>query len=96
MGFENVTERKYSVPWNSWPPGKQDKKTGALLGLSICTSLSFVSMALLPKILGWTAEATEALVAECLKNINDTRIHGYLTLCVCTNTNLSVVSATGC
>lgn len=79
-GFENVVLRKYSIPLNAWPPGKQNKRLGTLTQMNIQQSIHLVSFAVFPRTLGWSKEDTEVLVNDVLKDLDNTEIHGFMTL----------------
>ncbi|KAI3337232.1 S-adenosyl-L-methionine-dependent methyltransferase [Xylariaceae sp. AK1471] len=79
-GFKNVTERKYAVPVNPWPPGKQLQKIGSMMELNINTILEPLSMPVFTEILGWSPEALRSLLAEVRKDVSDVRVHAFMTL----------------
>ncbi|KAJ8133288.1 hypothetical protein O1611_g329 [Lasiodiplodia mahajangana] len=79
-GFKNVTERKYAVPVNPWPPGKSLQKMGTMMAMNINIILEPMSMPIFIKILGWSQEDIESLLTEVRKEIADLQMHAYMTL----------------
>ncbi|KAI0907064.1 S-adenosyl-L-methionine-dependent methyltransferase [Ustulina deusta] len=81
VGFKNVTERKYAVPVNPWPPGKQLQRIGSMMLLNINTIIEPMSMPIFTGILGWSPDAVESLLAEVRKELSDVdSMHAYMTL----------------
>ncbi|KAI0544368.1 S-adenosyl-L-methionine-dependent methyltransferase [Xylaria curta] len=79
-GFKNVTERKYAVPVNPWPPGKQLQRIGSMMALNINTILEPMSLPVFTGVLGWSPDALESLLTEVRKEIADVRMHAFMTL----------------
>ncbi|KAI1085556.1 hypothetical protein F5B20DRAFT_575068 [Whalleya microplaca] len=80
QGFQEVHERKYAVPINTWPPGKQLEKIGAMMTTNFLTIIDVLSLPLFTGPLGWTQEALESLLVDVRKDVADTRIHSFMTL----------------
>ncbi|RYP14147.1 hypothetical protein DL765_006594 [Monosporascus sp. GIB2] len=80
MGFEEVTERKYAVPINPWAPGKQSKAMGEMNKTNILASMRPMSTAILTKVLGWSTSGVDELLAAARKDLDNTQIHGFMTL----------------
>ncbi|KAI0486769.1 S-adenosyl-L-methionine-dependent methyltransferase [Xylaria cf. heliscus] len=80
VGFKNVTERKYAVPVNPWPPGKQLQKVGSMMALNINTILEPMSMPVFTDVLGWSPDALESLLTEVRKELADVKMHAFMTL----------------
>ncbi|KAI0182289.1 S-adenosyl-L-methionine-dependent methyltransferase [Xylaria flabelliformis] len=70
-GFKNVTERKYAVPVNPWPPAKQLQRIGSMMALNINTILEPMSLPVFTGPLGWSPDALESLLTEVRKEIAD-------------------------
>ncbi|GAW21702.1 hypothetical protein ANO14919_112260 [Xylariales sp. No.14919] len=79
-GFKNVTERKYAVPVNPWPPGKQLQRIGTMMAMNINTILEPMSMPVFTEVLGWNPDAVQSLLAEVRREIADVDMHAYMTL----------------
>lgn len=80
MGFRNVTERKYAVPVNPWPPGKQLQKIGDMMATNLNIILEPISMPVFMGILGWSRDQLDSLLHEVRKEIADTNLHAFMTL----------------
>ncbi|KAI2468651.1 S-adenosyl-L-methionine-dependent methyltransferase [Annulohypoxylon bovei var. microspora] len=79
-GFENIVERKYAVPTNTWPPGKQSQKIGAMQKSNTLQVIDVYSFPVFSNGLGWSKDALDRLLVEVRKDIENTRIHSYSTL----------------
>ncbi|KAI0830004.1 S-adenosyl-L-methionine-dependent methyltransferase [Hypoxylon sp. FL0890] len=79
-GFENIVERKYAVPTNTWPPGKQSQKIGAMQRANTLKVIDIYSLSVFSQGLGWSKDALDRLLVEVRKDIENTRIHSYSTL----------------
>lgn len=81
-GFQNIVELKFAVPTNTWPPGRQSQKIGALQRTNTLQVIDVFSFEVFTQGLGWTQEALDKLLTEVRKDIENTRIHSYSTLLV--------------
>ncbi|KAI1344185.1 hypothetical protein F5Y15DRAFT_411035 [Xylariaceae sp. FL0016] len=79
-GFVNITERKYAVPINAWPPGKSLQKLGAMMMANILDIVDIISLPIFTNILGWSPEALENLLVDVRKEVQDPNIHTFMTL----------------
>ncbi|KAI1396891.1 S-adenosyl-L-methionine-dependent methyltransferase [Hypoxylon fuscum] len=79
-GFQNIVELKFAVPTNTWPPGRQSQKIGALQRTNTLQVIDVFSFEVFTQGLGWTQEALDKLLTEVRKDIENTRIHSYSTL----------------
>ncbi|KAI0888266.1 S-adenosyl-L-methionine-dependent methyltransferase [Annulohypoxylon maeteangense] len=79
-GFENIVERKYAVPTNTWPPGKQSQRIGAMQRANTLQIIDVFSWPVFSNGLGWSKDALDRLLIEVRKDIENTRIHSYSTL----------------
>lgn len=79
-GFENIVERKYAVPTNTWPPGKQSQRIGAMQRANTLQIIDVFSWPVFSNGLGWSKDALDRLLVEVRKDIENTRIHSYSTL----------------
>ncbi|BCS18937.1 class I SAM-dependent methyltransferase [Aspergillus puulaauensis] len=76
-GFENVTERRFKLPIGPWSKDKKLKKLG-MWNLVHCESgIEGWAMALLTRVMGWTYDDVQALLAEMRKGLRDPNIHAY-------------------
>lgn len=76
-GFENVVEKKYMWPQNSWPKDRKLKELGVWMLENFGSGLSGLSMALYTRGLGWTTEEVEAFLVDVRKSMRDRSVHGY-------------------
>lgn len=79
-GFVSVTERKYPVPINSWPPDGQSQRIGSMMMQNLLQAVDAASYALIVSGLGWTLEALEPLLSKVKSDVQDRNIHGYVIL----------------
>ncbi|KAI1411059.1 S-adenosyl-L-methionine-dependent methyltransferase [Hypoxylon sp. FL1857] len=79
-GFENIIERKYAVPTNTWPPGKQSQRIGAMQRNNTLQVIDIYSLSVFSQGLGWSKDALDRLLVDVRKDIENTRIHSYSTL----------------
>ncbi|KAH8895803.1 S-adenosyl-L-methionine-dependent methyltransferase [Thozetella sp. PMI_491] len=63
-GFEDITHKKYKVPFGTWPKDKKTKELGAYIGLFFDVSLDGFAIYPIGQILGWTLDEVQVLVAE--------------------------------
>lgn len=76
-GFVNVKETVYVVPNNQWPKDKRLKEIGMWQNENIASGLEGLSAALFTRVLGWSKEELDVLLAQARKEHKDTRIHSY-------------------
>jgi hypothetical protein len=76
-GFENVKERKYQWPTNTWPRGKKNKTLGLWALMNILDGVSAVSMAIMTRVLGMSPEAVELVLVEVRNDLRNKSIHAY-------------------
>ncbi|KAI0115871.1 S-adenosyl-L-methionine-dependent methyltransferase [Nemania sp. FL0031] len=81
-GFKNVTERKYAVPINPWPPGKSLQRMGSMMEMNINIILEPMSVPIFIDTLKWAPKDLRSLLAEVRKEIADVNMHAYMTLYV--------------
>lgn len=78
-GFCNVSERKYAAPTNACYPGRRLQRIGDLMSKNWLMVLEPISIPVF-NALKWSQEELDALLAECRKEIPDTKYHSYATL----------------
>lgn len=76
-GFVNVKETVYVVPNNQWPKDKRLKEIGMWQNENIVSGLEGLSAALFTRVLGWSKEELDVLLAQARREHRDTRIHSY-------------------
>ncbi|CAI4215511.1 unnamed protein product [Parascedosporium putredinis] len=76
-GFVDIVERKFKWPLGVWPRDKYYKDIGQLYFDNIEANLEGLSMALLHRALGWTAEEVQTLCAGAREELRLGFIHAY-------------------
>ncbi|KAL4999467.1 S-adenosyl-L-methionine-dependent methyltransferase [Aspergillus recurvatus] len=81
-GFENVKEVDYKWPQNAWPKDPHLKNIGQWNMVNTLDGLHGFSAKLLIQVLGMTPEEHEELLAQCRKDITNSKIHAYWSIVV--------------
>jgi SAM-dependent methyltransferase len=76
-GFENVQQKVFKWPTNSWPRDKKHKEVGLWTLANIGGGLEGLSTALMTRGLGWSNEEVLVFLTQVRKDLRDPRIHGY-------------------
>jgi len=76
-GFEDVTERRFKWPLNSWPQDPYYKELGQWTLANIDGGLEGLCLAVFKRGLEWTVEETMLFCAEARKGLRDRSIHAY-------------------
>ena len=76
-GFEDVVERRYQWPSNTWPKGKKNKTLGLWTLTNALDGLNAVSMAMMTRVLGMSPEAVELDLVDVRRDMKDKSIHAY-------------------
>ncbi|KAL2268072.1 hypothetical protein VTJ83DRAFT_2918 [Remersonia thermophila] len=76
-GFVNVVEKVYKWPINPWPKDARYKEIGAYTEINIGSGLYGLSVALFTRVLGWSIEELEVLLAGVRKELSNRHIHAY-------------------
>jgi hypothetical protein len=76
-GFEDVVERVYKWPTNSWPRDPKYKKLGQWSLYNMDQVLEPAILAPLTRALGWSREEAVLLAARARKVLRDPRVHAY-------------------
>lgn len=79
-GFEDVVEETYDIPIGTWARGKTNKILGSWCKADTMGVLQGLSLAVLTKGLGMSAEEVEVLLVDVRKNIEDNNVHLYMTM----------------
>ncbi|KAK9426759.1 hypothetical protein SUNI508_00286 [Seiridium unicorne] len=79
-GFTNVTQRKFSIPINPWPPGEKLQHLGEMMSINVQGVVDPITVPIFLGILGWTEEAVQALLSQVFKDIVDTNLHAFMPL----------------
>ncbi|KAF7541938.1 hypothetical protein G7054_g312 [Neopestalotiopsis clavispora] len=79
-GFDQVTERKFTVPANTWAKGRKNKELGALQMVNNLNGVYGLTMTVFTKGLGWAPEEVEVFLADVRRDMTDKNIHAYITI----------------
>lgn len=77
LGFEDVKEKIFEVPINTWPKGRKQKELGLWWQADLMDALG-ASMAILTRAMGWTPEQVELHLVQVRKDIKNRGVHGYM------------------
>lgn len=76
-GFTNIVQHEYKWPTNDWPKNHDAKQLGMWVHANMSPGLDGLSMMLFTKVLGWSEQEVQVLVALARKDMADRRIHAY-------------------
>jgi len=76
-GFENVYEHICKVPIGTWTKDRKQKTIGAYHREQVILSLESYVPGLLGRILGWSKEECQILIAQVTRELRDPKIHLY-------------------
>jgi len=77
VGFTNIVEHEYIWPSNSWPKDKHHKMIGFWCTQNLSDGMEAISLMPFTKILGWSVEEVQVLLAHARKELYDRKIHMY-------------------
>ncbi|KAL1892376.1 hypothetical protein Sste5346_007114 [Sporothrix stenoceras] len=77
-GFQDIQEKRYALPINPWPRGKENKLLGHMEMTNLLEVAHGATMTIFTKALGWSVEATEVFLTKVRQDLRDRRIHAYL------------------
>lgn len=66
-GFVDIQERVVQIPCGPWAKGQKAKEMGVYQREHLCECVDAFTLALFTRVLGWTLEDTQALMAKCKK-----------------------------
>ena len=78
IGFEDITERRFYVPTNTWARGEKNKLLGALCTQNLSEGVASMSTAAFTRILGWSREKLEVFLVGVRNDLMNKNIHGYI------------------
>lgn len=76
-GYTDITRRVFKWPINTWPKDKRYKEIGWLACENFLWGCESMSLALLTRGLGWTADEVRVFMAGLRRAFADRRIHAY-------------------
>jgi hypothetical protein len=83
-GFVDVTEKVYKLPQNTWPKDLRLKQIGRFQAANMRDAIEAISLMLFTKVLGWSRDEMDALLASVRKDLNNRKIHAYYNVHVIT------------
>lgn len=76
-GFEDVVETIFRWPIGPWPKDKHWKEIGRWQRLHVETGLENWGLATLTRVMGWSLEETQILIAKVKADLRNPAIHGW-------------------
>ena len=76
-GFEDVTMKVTKVPMSPWPEDPKEKEIGKFMQVEQLQAMPAYTQALLTRVLSWTKEETDILLAKVASELKDLSIHQY-------------------
>ncbi|OJJ79327.1 class I SAM-dependent methyltransferase [Aspergillus glaucus CBS 516.65] len=76
-GFVNVTEEIYKLPQSPWPKDPKLKDLGRYHQVNMFEAIGPYCYALFTRILGWSKEEIEVMIAGIRKELRDPSVHVY-------------------
>lgn len=81
-GFVNIHSKWYNWPVGPWAKHKKNKELGRLAFMDFYDGMA-ATVPVFEKILGYTAEEAQVLIAEVRKEFRDQKVHLYQPCCFC-------------
>ncbi len=76
-GFEDVQEKVFKLPSNTWPKDKGLKQIAKFQLTSYLDGLEGLTLGLLTRVKGWSAEEVKAFLEQMEAEMKDRKIHSY-------------------
>ena len=76
-GFEDVHEVVYKWPISPWPKAEKEKTLGQWERVNFLDGLPAFTLAIFTRILNWSMEETEVMMAGVRNDIQNKSIHAY-------------------
>ncbi|PGH33481.1 hypothetical protein GX50_03716 [[Emmonsia] crescens] len=76
-GFVDIVDDVYKVPLSPWPKDKRLKEIARYEQLVMLESVEAYTLALLTRVLGWSHEEVQVLIASVKNELKDLSIHAY-------------------
>jgi len=81
-GFINITAREYKTPLGPWPKDKRLCESGQYNLVGISERLTELSIRVFTRVLGWSVEEMEILLAQVVAGWRKRTIHSYFPIWV--------------
>ncbi|KAK0709195.1 S-adenosyl-L-methionine-dependent methyltransferase [Lasiosphaeria miniovina] len=79
-GFVNIVEKRFPVPMNPWAKGRNEKMIGAMQMTNNLEGVDGLTMAVFTRSLGWQPEDVEKLLVDVRRDMQDRKIHAFITM----------------
>jgi len=76
-GFVDITEQIIRVPLNPWPADPHQRDIGRWYNLGLTQGLEAMSLAPLTRMLQWSKEDVDKLIAEVKREVCSRKYHAY-------------------
>lgn len=80
LGFENLVQLKYDVPFNPWIPDPRQKRIAELTLRTIQIAMRPFTESTMGVGLRVSADEMENMLAQVSKDVTDTNVHGYISV----------------
>ncbi|RMJ09508.1 hypothetical protein CDV36_010849 [Fusarium kuroshium] len=77
-GFKNVRQEIRKIPVGAWPKDPRLKEIGRFQGIQQMKAVESYTPAVFDRVLGWSSEEIQILVAKVRKELTDPSIHLYI------------------
>ncbi len=77
VGFTDVIEHRFNVPFSSWAKGRKNKILGAMSQQNLTEGVESMGTAAFTRVLGWTPERAKELSDGAKEDLADTGVHAY-------------------
>lgn len=77
IGFVDVVERKAAMPIGTWAAGEKNKLLGGWMRTDFVAGLQAISMAIMTRGLGMTAQEVEEDLVKVKEEIKSNKVHAY-------------------
>lgn len=78
IGFVDIVEKQFAFPIGPWAKGAHMKAVGELCKADLVTGIHGISMMVLRRGMGMTAEEVETLITEAKDEMNSKKLHAYM------------------
>ncbi|RDI88493.1 hypothetical protein Vi05172_g1412 [Venturia inaequalis] len=76
-GFTDVQDDVFTVPIGAWPKNKKLKELGWYQRENMCAAVESFSMGFLLRVMNWSIEEVQVLIAKARQEFRDPKIHLY-------------------
>jgi hypothetical protein len=80
IGFVDVVERRTAFPIGTWAAGEKNKLLGAWMREDFVAGLQAISMAIMTRGLGMTAQEVEEDLVKVKDEIKTNKVHAYFSV----------------